>query len=185
MTTARADPKTHASRGQTLKVDPATMVVRAVISTAAPDRAGDVIVPAGLRNADEFLRNPVVLWAHQRSLPPIGTCERLTIEADRVIAETKFSASSPFAADVFNLYAEGVLRGWSVGFVPAKVVPLPAARGKAPGGVCYPEWDLLEYSAVPVPENPHALTLAVKKGLVKDADLWHWLVRDVLAALLA
>ena len=32
-------------------------------------------------NADEFLRNPVVLWAHQRSLPPIGTCERLTIEA--------------------------------------------------------------------------------------------------------
>jgi hypothetical protein len=185
MTTARADPKTHATRGQTLRVDPANMIVRAVISTAAPDRAGDVIVPAGLRNADEFLRNPVVLWAHQRSLPPIGTCERLTIEPDRIVAETKFSASSPFAQDVFKLYAEGVLRGWSVGFVPARVVPIPAARGKAAGGVCYPEWDLLEYSAVPVPENPEALTLAVKKGLVKDAELRHWLVRDVLAALLA
>ena len=155
------------------------------MATAAPDRAGDVIVPAGLRNADEFLRNPVVLWAHQRSLPPIGTCERLTIEADRVIAETKFSASSPFAADVFNLYAEGVLRGWSVGFVPARAVPIPVTRDRPRGGTCYPEWDLLEYSAVPVPENPHALTLAVKKGLVKDADLRGWLVRDVLAALLA
>ena len=149
MTTARADPRTHAFRGQTLKVDPANMIVRAVISTAAPDRVGDIIVPGGLRNADEFLRNPVVLWAHQRSLPPIGTCERLTIEADRIVAETKFSASSPFAQDVFQLYAEGVLRGWSIGFVPAKIVPIPSARGKAPGGVRYPEWDLLEYSAVP------------------------------------
>jgi hypothetical protein len=184
MTTARADPKTHATAGRTLRVDPATMVVRAVISTAAPDRGGDVIVPAGLRNADEFLRNPVVLWAHQRSLPPIGTCERLTIEPDRIIAETKFSASSAFASDVFKLYAEGVLRGWSVGFVPARTFPLPSGRGKAAGGVCYPEWDLLEYSAVPIPENPQALTLAVSKGLVKDPDLRGWLVRDVLAALI-
>jgi phage head maturation protease len=185
MTATRADPKIHATAGHTLRVDPANMIVRAVISTAAPDRGGDVIVPAGLRNADEFLRNPVVLWAHQRSLPPIGTCERLTIEADRVVAETKFSASSPFAADVFKLYAEGVLRGWSVGFVPAKVVPIPKGRGQTAGGICYPEWDLLEYSAVPIPENPEALTLAVRKGFIKDADLRGWLVRDVLAALIA
>src|SRR5262245_32988381 len=185
MTIARADPKTHASTGHTLRVDSAHMIVRAVISTATPDRAGDIIVPKGLRNADEFLRNPVVLWAHQRSLPPIGTCERLTIDADRIIAETKFSASSQFAQDVFKLYAEGVLRGWSVGFVPAKVHPIPVGRGKPPSGVCYPEWDLLEYSAVPIPENPQALTLAVHKGLVKDADLRGWLVRDVLAALIA
>jgi phage head maturation protease len=182
---ARADPKTHATSGQTLRIDPDNMVVRAVISTNTPDRAGDVMIPAGLRNADEFLRNPVVLWAHQRSLPPIGTCERLTIEPERIIAETKFAASSPFARDVFTLYAEGVLRGWSVGFVPVQVHPIPPTRDKPTGGTCYPEWDLLEYSAVPVPENPQALTLAVRKGLVKDSDLRHWLIRDVLAALIA
>jgi HK97 family phage prohead protease len=185
MTVARADPKTFATPGRTLSVDPDRMIVRAVISTHDPDRAGDVIVPAGLRNADEFLRNPVVLWAHQRTMPPIGTCERLTIEPDRVIAETKFSASSPFARDVFALYAEGVLRGWSVGFVPVKAVPVRPARDRPATGTCYPEWDLLEYSAVPVPENPQALTLAVRKGLVKDSELRHWLVRDVLAALIA
>ena len=183
MTTARADPKTFATPGRTLTVDPDRMTVRAVISTHDPDRAGDVIVPAGLRNADEFLRNPVVLWAHQRTMPPIGTCERLTIEPDRVIAETKFSAASPFARDVFALYAEGVLRGWSVGFVPVKAHPVRPARDRPATGTCYPEWDLLEYSAVPVPENPQALTLAVRKGLVKDADLRHWLIRDVLGGL--
>jgi Escherichia/Staphylococcus phage prohead protease len=184
MTTIRADPKTHASPGLTLKVDPAQMIVRAVISTSTPDRAGDIVVPTGLRNADEYLRNPVVLWAHQRSLPPIGTCERLTIQPDRIIAETKFTASSPFARDVFTLYAEGVLRGWSVGFIPVQANPI-ASRRSRPGGTCYPEWDLLEYSAVPVPENPQALTLAINKGFVKDADLRRWLVRDVLAALIA
>src|SRR5262249_18150077 len=185
MTTTRADPKTHATGGQTLRIDESRMLVRAVISTDTPDRAGDVIVPAGLRNADEFLRNPVVLWAHQRSLPPIATCQRLTIEPDHVIAETEFSAPAPFAAEVFGLYAEAVLRGWSVGSAPAKACPIPPTRDRPAGGVCYPEWDLLEYSAVPVPENPQALTLAVRKGLVKDADLRHWLVRDVLSALFA
>jgi phage head maturation protease len=184
MTTIRADPKTFATPGQTLKVDPSNMIVRAVISTSTPDRAGDMILPVGLRNADEYLQNPVVLWAHQRSLPPIGTCERLTIDADRIIAETKFSASSPFAQDVFNLYAEGVLRGWSVGFVPARAYPIPPTSDQPQGGLCYPEWDLLEYSAVPVPENPQALTLAVRKGMIKDVDLRRWLVRDVLAALI-
>jgi HK97 family phage prohead protease len=159
------------------------MLVRAVISTSSPDRVGDVILPGGLRNADEYLRNPVVLWAHQRSLPPIGTCERLTIEPDRIVAETKFSASSPFAQDVFKLYAEGVLRGWSIGFVPARVHPMQATREQPHGGNFYPEWDLLEYSAVPVPENPQALTLAVRKGLIKDADLRRWLVQDILSAL--
>ena len=184
-TAIRADPKTHAFPGQTLKIDPANMIVRAVISTATPDRAGDMILPAGLRNADEFLRNPVVLWAHQRTLPPIGTCERLTIGVDRIVAETKFSATSPFARDVFNLYAEGVLRGWSIGFVPARVQPMPPTRERPQGGTCFPEWDLLEYSAVPIPENPQALTLAIRKGMIHDSDLRRWLVRDVLAALVA
>jgi phage head maturation protease len=185
MSTIRADPLTHASAGQTLKVDPSAMLVRSVISTPIPDRAGDVMLPGGLRNAEEFLRNPVVLWAHQRTLPPIGTCERLVIEPDRIIAETKFSASSAFAQDVFKLYAEGVLRGWSIGFVPVRAHPIQPTRDNPQSGTSYSLWDLLEYSAVPVPENPEALTLAIRKGMIHDADLRHWLVRDVLAALIA
>jgi hypothetical protein len=34
---------------------------------------------------------------------------------------------------------------------------------------------LLEYSAVPIPENPGALTLAIQKGFVKDRTLRDWL----------
>ena len=163
-----------------LDADPATLVIRSVISTSDPDRAGDVVVPAGLRNRDEFLTNPVVLWAHQRSLPPIGVCKRLEVLSDRVIAETQFAKGVPFAEDVFQLYAQGILRAWSIGFVPRRVVP--TRRGQR-----IDEWDLLEYSAVPVPENPAALTLAVQKGIISDPTLKQWLMQsaDVFAEMVA
>jgi hypothetical protein len=155
-----------------LAVDAAARTVTAVISSALPDRAGDVVVPSGLRNAEEFLLNPVVLWAHQRTLPPVGTCVALDIQPDRLVAVTKFAEGVPLADDVFRLYEQGVLRGWSVGLLPYRVRPRQTRSGR---GVRIDEWDLLEYSAVPVPENPEALTLAVEKGLVHDRCLRDWL----------
>src|SRR6476619_4826144 len=153
-----------------LAIDEAARTVTAVISSAAPDRAGDVVVPAGLANAEEFLLNPVVLWAHQRTMPPIGTCLALDVQPRRVVAVTKFAAGVPLAEDVFRLYEQGVLRGWSVGMLPRRVTPRPGRRG-----LRIEAWDLIEYSAVPIPENPQALTLAVEKGLVTDRRLLAWL----------
>ncbi len=175
----RADPRTRITvHSRTETIDPDRMIVSSVISTNDPDRAGDIVVPTGLRNSDEYLSNPVVLWAHQRFMPPIGVCQALKILPDRIVAETKFASSSPLAADVFRLYVEGVLRGWSIGFLPVKTSPLRS-------GVRVEEWDLLEYSAVPVPENPGALTVAVQKGLIASPTLRRWLIRDVLGDLFA
>ncbi len=171
-----------------LAVDAAARTVRAVISTADPDRAGDVIVPAGLQNAAEFLRNPVVLWAHQRSLPPIGTCEHLDVQPDRIVAVTRFAAGVPLADDLFRLYEQGVLRGWSIGFVPRRAALRPRDPHTGRRGLRVAAWDLLEYSAVPVPENPAALTLAIRKGEVRDGALRQWLVHrgaDPFAGLVA
>ena len=162
----RADPA-----ARTLHLDAAKMTLRSVITTAEPDRAGDVVMPLGLRNAEEFLLNPVVLWAHNRTaVPPIGTCQWLDIQPRRIVAETRFAQNVPFAEDVFRLYEQGVLRGWSIGFIPRKVKPLAK-------GARIDDWELLEYSAVPIPENPGALTLALQKGLVKTSELRDWLWR--------
>ncbi len=155
-----------------LDADSSSLVIRGVISTSQPDRAGDVVVPSGLRNLDEFLRNPVVLWAHQRTLPPIGVCRKIEIQGDRIVAETQFAKGVPFAEDVFKLYEQGILRAWSIGFEPVQVTPQRR-------GLRYDEWDLLEYSAVPVPENPRALTVAVQKGLIQDETLKEWLLQAI------
>ncbi|MBN9523450.1 hypothetical protein J0H58_33885 [bacterium] len=113
----------------TLSIDAGKMRVRGVITTAAPDRAGNVILPNGLRNLDEFMLNPVVLWAHNRTqFPPVGTAEWVDVQPHRVVAETRFARGVPFAEDVFRLYERGVLRGWSIGFVPRRAF----RRGTAP-----------------------------------------------------
>ena len=67
----------------------------------------------------------------------------------------------------------------SIGFVPRKARRLPTADPLAPPGRRFEEWDLLEYSAVPIPENPAAVTVAVNKGLVRDPALCDWLVRNL------
>jgi hypothetical protein len=161
--------------------DPGALTLTAVITTGDRDRAGDVVVPQGLRNADEYLQNPVVLWAHNRfSLPPIGCCLGLDVQPDRIVARTKFAQGLPLAEDLFRLYEQGVLRGWSIGFVPLEVQPLDDPSGARPGGrpgLRIDAWNLLEYSAVPVPENPGALTVALQKGVVHDGLLRDWLAR--------
>ena len=105
------------------------------------------------------------------------------MQPTRLVAETRFAQGVPFAEDVFRLYEQGILRGWSIGFVPRRAYRMrPTTRaglfGKdAKTGVRVEEWDLLEYSAVPIPENPGALTVALQKGLVRDLSLRDWLAR--------
>jgi len=181
MPLTRADPATR-----TLAVNPDKFTVRAVITTVDPDRAGDVVIPTGIQNADDYLLNPVVLWAHSRTqFPPIGVCEWLDVQPRRIVAETRFARGVPFAEDVFRLYEQGVLRGWSIGFVPRKARRLPASAPRAVPGLRVEEWDLLEYSAVPIPENPGAVTVAIEKGLVRDPVFRDWLLGgpDVLSEL--
>jgi len=165
----RADPK-----ATTLHIDPAKMLIRSVITTIDPDRSGDVVVPTGLRNAEEYLVNPVVLWAHNRSsVPPIGTCEWLDVQPNRVVAQTKFAQGVPFADDVFKLYEQGILKGWSIGFVPRRSAKHALKDGRT--GLRIEQWDLFEYSAVPIPENPGALTVALQKGMITNEALYEWL----------
>ena len=42
------------------------------------------------------------------------------VQPQRVVAVTKFAANVPLADDVFRLYEQGVLRGWSVGLLPRR-----------------------------------------------------------------
>jgi len=185
MPLTRADP---ASR--TLAVNAEKLTVRSVITTIDPDRSGDIVIPNGLKNADEFLLNPVVLWAHQRAqVPPIGVCEWIDIQPRRIVAETRFARGVPFAEDVFRLYEQGILRGWSIGFIPRKARRLQVVDIRTPPALRVEEWDLLEYSAVPIPENPDAVTVAINKGLVRDVAFRDWLQgitepRDVLGELI-
>ena len=142
--------------------------LRVTISTRRQDRHGDILEPGGAQVA-AFLKNPVVLWAHEHRSLPIGRVKTLTREGEALKAEVVF-AETPFAQEVHGLYASGFLKAWSVGFLPLEWEVLEDGEGRFEG-YHIRSWELVELSAVPVPANAEALTEALVKGLVGEPAL--------------
>lgn len=128
-----------------------------VASTSAPDRAGDV-VEAGGWVLEPYLANPVVLWAHDDTRPPVARATRVWVEGDRLLFEAQFppEGEHPFADLVYRLYQTGYLSAFSACFGPLVYEPSPG------GGRRYTRQELYEISCVTVPANAQALTEIVK-----------------------
>lgn len=120
-----------------------------VVSTDFQDRQGEVINQDGW-DLDFYKSNPVVLWAHDYCQLPIGACENIEVKEGKLVAEGKFAPAeaNPFAQQVRQLYDGGFIKATSVGFIPKRME----------GNIIF-EAELLEFSFVPVPANPFALTL--------------------------
>src|SRR3972149_8790760 len=127
-----------------------------IASTATIDRQGESIDQAGWDLAN-FLKNPVMLWAHQYDQLPVGVAEDIQITEQGLTMSGRFAdvKANPMAENVRMLYEDGILRTVSVGFIP-----------KERNGNVITKAELLEVSFVPVPANPEALALAMTtKGI--------------------
>jgi len=139
-----------------------------VASTERVARDGDIVEVAGW-DTKEFMKNPVFLWAHDSSVPPIGrvTATRKVKtkgEERRLEVDVDFAGleqSHELAESVYRLYRDGFMKAVSVGFmVRGYKAPSPDERetlGLGPFGQVVTAAELLEVSAVPVPADPGAL----------------------------
>lgn len=155
------------------EIDGDERTVIGVISSSAIDRDKEVLLPKGVK-LENYLKNPVVLWAHKSDQLPIGKTLWLRVFKDSIKAKVKF-ANTAMANDVFNLFRGGFLNAFSVGFLPLKGrQPTPddikSNPALADARYIYDEWELLEFSPVPVPSNPTALVSAVKSKQFEFAD---------------
>jgi len=152
-----SDKTVKTAIGKAMTVDRDKRTLTATITTRSVDRDGDIIEPEGI-DTTNFDKNPVVLWAHNYSQIPVAKITKLYTNPQGLLAEIVFAEHS-FAKDVFNLYADGFLNAWSIGFVGQKgyVEPRLDEDGRVQGYV-YNKVELLELSAVPIPANPEALT---------------------------
>jgi len=140
------------------------------------DRQGDIVV-ADDWQIDNYMKNPVFLWAHDYSRPPIGKALDVQKGNGRLRMKISFVPASidPFADQVRKLYEGGYLSAVSVGFMTTKRAPLTQDDLKQSperqGGQRL-SGELLELSGVPVPANPLALQNgfleAVSKGMTRD-----------------
>jgi hypothetical protein len=133
---------------------------RILINTGALDRDRDRVLPSGMV-IDNYTRNPVVQWGHNYRDPwaTVGKTTRMDVTADGVIAEFELrpAANDQDPQNIVRLLWEG---GWvrtaSIGFIPTQ------GKQNPEGGMDFSEWELLEWSLVPIPANQDALRLAVK-----------------------
>lgn len=151
------------------KADDDSRQIDFTISTGAIDRDRDIISPAGWKLAN-YKKNPVILWAHSYSTPPIGRAAKIRVEGDTLRARAEFAPAEvfPLAETVFQLIKGGFLRATSVGFRPLKY-----AYNAERGGMDFEQAELLEFSIVPVPANADCLMDAKSAGLdVEPLKAW-------------
>ncbi len=134
------------------------------ISTNMPDRDSDIVEPRGVR-LDNYRMNPIVLFAHDYQSLPIGRSLREVVYDDYIESEVEF-APTAFAQDCKKLCENGFLNAASIGFVGHSYEPIEGSKY----GKRYTDWELLEWSIVPVPSNAASLIQNAKaKGINLDA----------------
>lgn len=149
------------------------------ISTASVDRDGDSIDAKGWQ-LDNYIKNPVVLWAHDYSQLPVGKAVNIQATDKGLRAEVEFPplGTYPFADQVHDMVKNGFLNATSVGFAPKE--HMKAADRER--GYDFKSQELLEFSIVPVPCNPEALAVrGVTAGQIQKYAkvMRHW-SKDVL-----
>ncbi len=132
-----------------------------IISTADIDRSGESILQEGC-DATNYMKNPVVLFGHDYYSLPVGVCLTMELKDGKRIAKGRFAPgdANPFAQQVRKLYDAGIIRATSVGLIVKEMK-----------GNVITKWELLEFSFVPVPANPYALSLSKAKELGLDLDI--------------
>jgi len=145
----------------------------AVASTGALDRENEIIEPGAWRESlDLYRTNPVILASHQHRLatgnsPVIGSAHQIGVEADALLFRMRF-AGTALGTEYRQLYSEGHMRAFSVGFMPREGQWRDADRED--GGTtrvwAHTRVELYEISAVAVPANPEALAAMRAAGVM-------------------
>lgn len=154
-------------------IDEEERTITAVISTSAVDRDREVLVARGIKT-DRFEKNPIVAWAHDTSSPPIGKALWVKVKGQKILAKVQF-ATTEFAEEIWQLFKGGFLNAFSVGFIPHDGhAPTPKEVKKNPAWAdarfIITDWELLEFSPVPVPANHEALMQAIKSKSLNLSD---------------
>lgn len=142
----------------------------AVASTNSIDRHGEVVDNNGW-DIKAYKKNPLILWAHDHSVPAIGLSAKTWVEGTgkkaQLMINPVFHDVTEQAKALKTLVEMGVLKALSVGFKPLE----------SPDGVTFTKNELLEVSLVNVPANADAQMMAYKS--LKKAGFDDEVIRSV------
>lgn len=185
MTTRKEGEAGRFERSLTLKaINVEERSIVHVITDSTIDRSQEIVDPNGVdkRNYD---KNPVVLFGHNYravgdQIPIVGRAAWVKQEGESLIAKTIFSDATQLARDAWALAKEGLMPATSIGFIPRGIeaAMLEDVKDLNPSNradydpkaqvFIFRNWELLEYSLVPIPANPNAVE---RHALAKALDV--------------
>jgi HK97 family phage prohead protease len=135
-----------------------------IISTEKPVRAGGGIARAAGAVLGPYMANPVVMWSHDYSAPPIAKCTGISVEPGAgLAAEFEFPEEGiyPLADIVRGLWDARFINAASIGFQPLKW-HWKKSHGDGGDYPVFEQWELYEFSLVAIPRDREALRRAVE-----------------------
>jgi hypothetical protein len=120
------------------------------------DLEGERLIISGI-NTGLYVKNPVVYWDHNYSMPPIAKCMWLKHRGTQLLGKAVYSKTD-FADTIWTLICEDICKAKSIGYLEQKVV-----RGKSDERVCTQSL-MIEYSCCGNGVNPAALVEKVNKS---------------------
>lgn len=106
-----------------------------------------------------FSANPVVMWCHDLTTPPIGRGAP-SIDGARLLLDVEFDLADPFAAEIDGKYRRGFLNAVSM-----TALPTDGNGGPGPRRGVVEHSELVEVSCVPVPLDPDSLAVTGQRAM--------------------
>ncbi len=151
-----------------------------VATDSSVDRDGEIVDPAGL-DFTNYLKNPVLLYAHDYRSDPIGKVLEIVRDGSRVLFKPQFAIDiNPKAKMYHEMFKQGILNAFSIGFIAKEWNDRDNGNGQKTR--VFVKSELLEISAVPVPANPQALVLAreyAAKAIGDDKEAAEQIVKEI------
>lgn len=166
ITTASLGTPEFGDRGRLVTYTFSTPAVGRDLHTVAPDAW----------QLENFQSNPVFLWFHDDSQPPIGRVIDIGDVNGKLKGTVEYAERdlSPFADMIYRMVKARYVNAVSTSWQP---IAWNFAKEKArAGGVDFTKVDLLEISQVPIPALPAALAEARSNG-IDTAPMVEWAER--------
>lgn len=135
-------------------------------SKPIPDRQKELIESTAW-DLENFQKNPILCLAHDHKAPPIGRVMWVKNYPNGLKFKARF-ANTERGKEVYQLYKEGIMNAFSVGFKPKQggYVDHPTEEKYKGLSRVYKAIELLEISCVSIPALPDALVEHIKSGKV-------------------
>lgn len=150
-------------------------IITYTFSTGAVGRDMHTVSPDAWQT-DNFQKNPVFLWAHDDTEPPIGRVVNIGDVGGKLKGAVEYADRdlNPFGDMIYRM-----VKARFINAVSTSWMPLAWSRStdkNRPGGLDFKSVELLEISQVPIPAMPSALAEARSAG-IDTSPLREWAER--------